>query len=410
MIASVQAQDDPDWEWILVDDASRNGQVREVLRAAAAQDPRIQVVERERNGHIVRASNDALERASGQWIVLVDHDDLLPPHALSTMATAIGDHPDAGYLYSDEDKLGPDGTHFGEFAKPDWSPERLRHQMYLGHLSVLRADLVREVGGFREGFDGSQDHDLALRVTEQAAEVVHVPEILYHWRVVTGTGTGDADAKNLASEAGLRAVRDHLDRIGQPETRVELADQPHTYRTVRTLDPSTMVSVVIPTRGDSGDEWGQQVSMVVSAVRSLLESTDHPLFEIVVVYDDVTPPDVLTDLENLAGSRLVLVRYEQEFSFSDKCNTGFLASAGDVVGFLNDDIVIQSANFLEQLCAPLAQESVGMTGAKLLYPDGTLQHGGHVYRAQELFHAYTGAPRRLWGRITTSSSTARCPA
>ena len=390
-IDSVRAQTFPSWEWILVDDLSPNPGVREVLRAAGATDGRIVVHEREANGHIVRASNDALERATGEWIVLLDHDDLLEPTALELIAEAIATAPDAGYVYTDEDKVDDAGEISGEFRKPEWSPERLRHQMYLGHLSALRHDLVRRVGGFREGYDGSQDHDLALRVTELGSPVLHVPEVLYHWRMVPGSTAGDPTAKDYASDAGLRAVRDHLDRLGRHDDRVEMSDLAHTYRTIRHLDPETLVSVVIPTRGSSGVVWGSDRCFVVEAVASLLRRTEHSLLEFVVVYDTATPEEVLTTLRRLCGESLVLVEFDRPFNFSEKCNLGFVAASGDVIVFLNDDIEVLSDSFVEQLCAPLEEESVGMTGARLLYSDGTIQHAGHAYYQDHFRHVLLGS-------------------
>lgn len=386
-IASVRAQTYDGWEWIVVDDCSTNREVRAVLRAASERDPRIVLHERETNGHIVRASNDALARSTGDWIVLLDHDDLLEPEALASIATAIAEAPDAGYVYSDEDKVDESGSRFGEFRKPIWSPERLRHQMYLGHLSALRRDLVLEVGGFREGFDGSQDHDLALRVTELGDRVIHIPEVLYHWRIVPGSTAGDPTAKDYASEAGIRAVEEHLRRIGWASDLVELA-APHTYRIRRSFAPETLVSVVIPTRGSCGLVWGEEQCFVLEAVKSLLDHTEHDLLEIVVVYDTGTPEHVLGALGRLCGEALVLVEYPKPFNFSDKCNQGYLASSGDVVVFLNDDIVIESDAFVEQLCAPLREDAVGMTGARLAYSDRTIQHAGHVYAGGEYHHVF----------------------
>lgn len=390
-VDSVLAQTFTDWEWIVVDDASPNPEVLAVLRSAAQAEPRIRVRERDSNGHIVRASNDALERATGEWVVLLDHDDLLEATALERVAEAIAGSPGVGYVYTDEDKIGPDGTLTGEFRKPEWSPERLRHQMYLGHLSALRHDLVRRVGGFRAGFDGSQDHDLALRVTELGDPVVHVREVLYHWRIVPGSTAGDTTAKDYASEAGLRAVRDHLDRVGRAQDRVEMARIAHTYRTIRHLDPRTLVSVVIPTRGARGLAWGVERCFVLDAVLSLLAHTDHGLLEIVVVYDSDTPDDVLSSLRETCGEALVLVEYARPFNFSEKCNLGYVRASGDVVVFLNDDVEIQSESFLEQLCAPLEEPGVGMTGARLTFSDGTIQHAGHSYYADQFVHTLHGA-------------------
>lgn len=392
-IDSVRSQSYRDWEWILVDDASGDADVLKVLRDAATTDPRITVIERETNGHIVAASNDGLARATGEWIVLLDHDDLLLPDALDEVHQAIASHPRAGYIYTDEDKIDDDGNLSGEFCKPDWSPERLRHQMYLGHLSVLRHDLVRAVGGFHPGFDGSQDHDLALRVTERCDDVVHIPRTLYHWRMVPGSAAGDVSAKDYATVAGIKAVQEHLKRIGLDSVMtVEPHPQiAHTYDLHRNLSPDTLISVIIPTRGTAGMVWGTHRIFVVEAVRSLLARTSHHALEIVVVYDIDTPNHVLSQLRHIAGPHLTEVPYNAPFNFSDKCNRGFLAASGEIVVFLNDDMEIVSEHFIEELCAPLIESDVAATGAHLLYEDTTVQHAGLVFQEGEFMHAYLGA-------------------
>ena len=398
MIDSVCAQSFEDWELILVDDCSPSEDVRRELRRQAQKDPRIHVIERSSNGRIVAASNDGLRAARGEFIVLVDHDDLLTVDALATMDEVLSTDPEIDYAYSDEDKVDANGVHYDLFQKPDWSPERLRAQMYTSHLSVLRASLVRDVGGFREGYDGSQDHDLVLRVTEKARKVVHVPKVLYHWRVVPGSAAGDVDAKPYAWTAGRDAVQSHMDRLGL-RAEVTFGQTQGTYAIRRFLDPTVFVSVIVPTRGSSGYVWGERRCFVVELVRSLLEHTNHGLLEIVVVYDASTPHEVLEELRDIAGDKLVLVEYTAEFNFSDKCNTGYLASRGDVVVMLNDDMQIASDEFIEQLVAPLEEPDVGMTGARLLFPDSTIQHAGHAYYHSHLRHAFMGTPAEEVGYL-----------
>jgi glycosyltransferase involved in cell wall biosynthesis len=387
-IRSVEAQTWDDWEWILVDDNSPNEATRVALRAAAARDPRIRVVEREANGHIVKASNDGVDAARGEFIVLLDHDDLLTRRALELMAAYIDADPTADYLYSDEDKVH-DGRYFQAFIKPDWSPERLRGQMYTSHLSVYRTALVREVGGFREGYDGSQDHDLALRVSERARTVVHVPRVLYHWRVVPGSAAGDRDAKPYAWHAGRRAVQDQLDRLGIDAT-AELGSLPGTYRINRRLDPSVRISIVIPTRGDEGLVWGRRRHFIVEAVRSLLEKGGHDNIEIVVVFDATTPDSVLDELAGLGAPDIQLLPFPKPFNFSEKCNLGAVSSYGDVIVLLNDDVEIESEGFLPHLVAPLFEEGVGMTGARLHFANTTIQHAGLLFDQHDLTHVFAG--------------------
>ena len=389
-IRSVREQTNDDWELVLVDDRSPSDAVRDLLRQAAAEDPRIRVLERAENGGIVAASNDAVAAATGEFLVLHDNDDVLHREALSRVARAIAAHDDVDYVYSDEDKIDPEGRHYDEFRKPPWSPERLRGQMYTSHLSVLRASLVREVGGFHDGFDGSQDHDLVLRVTERARRVVHVPQVLYHWRVVPGSTAGDAGAKPYAWEAGRRAVQAHVDRVGIV-AEVELGSIPGTYSLRRRPARPHRVSVVIPTRGGSGLVWGEPRVFVVEAVRSVLERGGLDDVEIVVVHDLDTPPEVVETLRDLVGDRLVLVPFSGPFNFSAKCNRGFVAATGDVVVLLNDDVEVAADEALARLVAPLEEPGVGMTGAHLRFADGRLQHGGHLYADGHLRHAFLKA-------------------
>lgn len=390
-IRSVQAQTFGAWELILVDDHSSDPEILPILEAAARSDTRIQVIKRAENGGISAASNDGVGAAKGEFIALLDHDDLLSSRALETMAETIQREPEADYLYSDEDRVTERGVHFGIFEKPDWSPERLRHQNFACHLSVLRTSLVREVGGFDGRYDGAQDHDLILRVTERARRVVHVPKCLYSWRILAGSTAHDITEKPYAWPNGARAVQAHMDRLGIA-SQVNLGTSDGTYRIVRSIPEDLRVSLVVPTRGSTGMVWGENRCFVVEAVRSALAKAGHASVQIVIVYDADTPPGVLAQLTELVPAEdLVLVPYGGEFNFSRKCNLGVLASDGQVVVLLNDDTQARSESWLVQLVAPLMEPEVGMTGARLLFEDGTLQHGGHVHAHGAYRHAFIGA-------------------
>lgn len=386
MIESVTAQDFADWQLVLVDDASPSPAVREVLRAAATADPRIEVIERTTNGGIAAASDDALRAATGTFVALVDHDDLLGDGALGRVAAELQRFEDVDYLYTDEDKVDENGTLSDSFHKPDWSPERLRGQMYTAHLSVLRTSLVRLVGGFRPGFDGSQDHDLVLRVTERARRIVHVAEVLYHWRAIQGSAAADAEAKPYAWEAGRRAVDEHLRRMAIDGV-AELGPVPGTYRVRRNVAPGHRVSVVIPTCGSSGVVRGERRVFVVDCVKTLLERSGLPGLEIVAVCDTPTPPQVIDALRAMGGDRITIVDFDEPFNFSAKCNVGALHATGDILLFLNDDTEVPAGASLDPLIGPLAEPGVGMTGARLHFEDGRLQHGGHVYDGGDWYHA-----------------------
>ena len=244
-IASVRAQTYAHWELCLADDASRRPDVRSILEEAAAADPRIKVVFRERNGGIASASNSALELATGELVGLLDHDDVLRPHALFAVAERVREEPDAGLLYSDEDKLMPDGTRALPAFKPDWSPDLLLSVNYVCHFTAMRRDLVEKVGGFREGFEGSQDHDLVLRVAEVGAPVLHIADVLYGWRVVPGSAALSADEKPHAWTAGLRAVEDSLRRRGL-EATANLRAEPGWYDVRYAVPGDPSVAVIAP--------------------------------------------------------------------------------------------------------------------------------------------------------------------
>src|SRR5215207_980891 len=259
MLASVGAQAFGDWEHCLVDDGSTAPHVRAVLDEAAVAEPRLQVGHRVANGGIVAASNEALALATGEFVVLLDHDDELHPDALRRADEALAATPEADYLYTDEDRIDEAGRHSSPFFKPDWSPERLRTQMYTAHMSVLRTALVREVGGFHEGFDGAQDWDLVFRVTERARTVVHVPEVLYHWRTLPGSTAGEgAGAKPWAYDAATRAIQAHCDRTGVRA----VASRDATYDGVYHLTPRRGG----PARsGRTSSDWSRRPSRASSS-------------------------------------------------------------------------------------------------------------------------------------------------
>lgn len=386
-IASVLGQRFAAWEWVIVDDASSDPAVRKVLRGAAS-DRRIRVVERIDPGGAVAALTDALTAARGTFVAEIRVADQLADDALGRLAEVLSD--DVDFAYSDEDRIDAAGTRFDGYPKPAWSPERLLGQHYIGSLAAARRSLIKEVGGYRAGFDGVEAHDLALRVTERARRVVHLPAVLYHRFGESESTAIDPAMPADAQAVGRRAIRDALTRRGIAASVIDDGHYVGHYRIVRQLDPATKVSLVIPTMGSRALVWGTEQVLVVESVRSALAMTDHQNVEVVVVYDDHMDPAVLTSLKEVAGDRLVPVRYSKPFNFSEKINVGALAASGDVVVLLNDDIRVREHGWLEQLVAPLADPAVGMTGAKLYFSDGTLQHVGHAYHSGGWGHPYIG--------------------
>ena len=375
-ISSVLSQEFEDWEWCLCDDSSTNPEISRRLSELQQSDPRIHLILRDANGGIVAASNDALSMASGEYVVLLDHDDSLSFEALKVVNELLTFCPDTDYVYSDEDKVDSDGNHFDVFHKPAWAPERLLGQNYCCHLSVIRRSLVTEVGGFREGFDGSQDYDLILRIVELAKSIRHIPEVLYHWRVVEGSTALDQFAKPYAFEAARRAVDEHLKRRN---IEAEVLTTIHGFqKIVRKLHNFPMVSIIIPSGAFSQEVWGSNRLLLNSAITSIIEKSSYPNFEIIVVLDTNKFRDDPTLQSTLQHERVVVVDYDKPFDFSDKCNVGAVVAQGDIVLFLNDDMEVISSDWLETLVGHLLDPNVGMVGARLLFENETIQSAGHT--------------------------------
>jgi GT2 family glycosyltransferase len=391
MVGSVRGQSFGDWELCLVDDCSPDPQVAALLEEAEALDPRIRVERRAENGGIVAASNDALAMARGEFLALLDHDDELHPDALLHVERALGAEPEADYAYTDEDKIDRAGRHSGPFFKPDWSPERMRTQMYSCHLSVFRRSLVEAVSGFDPEFEGSQDWDLVLKATERARAVVHVPRVLYHWRMLEGSTSGADDAaKPWAFEAGTRAVQAHLERIGMPARVTHDPDDRGVYHLESELSEEPMVSIVIPTGGQVREVRYEPVVLVSHCLRSIVETSTYENYELVVVVDTPAEPALLEELREIGGERLRLVDYDKPFSYSDKVNAGAAAARGEHLLLLNDDIEVATPNWIERMVMYSGMEEIGAVGGKLLLQDGRLQHVGVRFQNGLPGHPYWG--------------------
>jgi GT2 family glycosyltransferase len=394
---SVRRQSFGDWELCLVDDASAAPHVREILEEAA-RDERVRLRARAENGGIVAASNDALELAGGTFVVLLDHDDELHPAALAAVDAELRRNPEVDYLYTDEDKVDAGGRHAGPFFKPGWSPERFRTQMYTCHLSVLRRSLVEEVGGFDPAFEGSQDWDLVLRVTERARAVAHIPRVLYHWRTLETSAAGGGEAaKPYAFEAGTRAVQAHCDRTGvQARVERDLTDA-GVYHLEPSLRSEPAVSIVIPTGGRRREIRYEEVPVVEHCVRSVVETSTYENYEIVCVADTSVDERLLGRLQEIAGDRLRLVPYEEPFNYSAKVNVGAEHSSGEHLLQLNDDMEVIRPDWIERLVMYSSIPEVGAVGARLLFEDGRLQHAGVIFQRGLPGHVYRGFPGSFRG-------------
>ncbi len=372
-IASVRAQLYENWELCIADDASPAPHVRPILAAAAADDPRIRVVYREKNGGIAAASNSALALATGSHVGLLDHDDELSEHALYVVAAALDGDPALDILYSDEDKLDENGRRCLPYFKPDWNPDLLLSQHYFTHFAVYRRALLDRIGGFRTGFDGSQDFDLVLRAVERTApeRIRHLPFLLYHWRMIPGSTARVVGNKSYAVDASRRAIEDALRRRGT-QARVGPGLLPDFLRvTYPVPDPEPLVSILIPTRDG--------VPLLKTCVDSLFAKTAYRNYELLILDNGSVEPATHAYLEALhADARVRVIPYSRPFNFSAINNFGAKAARGELLCLLNNDVEAISPDWLTEMVGHGLRPEIGAVGARLLYPDHSLQHAGIV--------------------------------
>ncbi len=368
-IDSVVAQSYPHWTLCLVDGASTEPEVRATLERRAAQDPRIRLLHLSENLGISGNSNLALQLADGEFVALLDHDDMLAPDMLFEVAQLLNRTPDADILYFDEDKLSVDGLErYAPWFKPDWSPDLMLSTNLLMH-GVFRRALVEKVGGFNPEMDGAQDWDLALRCTERTSRIYHIPRVLYHWRAVPGSAAGDAAAKPWAIAAQARAIPAHLRRLGVQDTGVEFPT-PGTVH-LRWPPPAGKVSIIIPTK--------DKANLLAACVASILEKSTCPDFEIIVVDTGSQEQATLELYRSLElDPRVRFVEYEGQFNWSRANNLGATQARGDFLLFLNNDTEVIEPGWLEEMAGWAARPQTGVVGAKLLRPNGMIQHAGIV--------------------------------
>ncbi|MBD5654625.1 MAG: glycosyltransferase family 2 protein, partial [Candidatus Eremiobacteraeota bacterium] len=371
-IESVLAQIYPYWELCIADDASPDSGVRRVLAEYAARDSRIKLVQRPVNGHISRASNSALDLASGDFVAFLDHDDVLSADALFEVANLVERHPDADMIYSDEDKIDDSGRLTDPHFKPDWSPDSFLSRMYTCHFSAYRRELVERLGRLRPEFDGSQDYDLVLRLTEQTDRIHHIPKVLYHWRVHAASTASSGDVKPYAATAAERALTEALERRGEPGTAKARTDCSGTYVVRYDIRDARKVSVIVPTR-DHGDD-------VDRCLKSIFDAPQYDNFEIIIVDNGSTEPASLDVFERWtkADSRVRVLRYDVPFNFSRINNYAASESDGRYLLFLNNDTEVVSPDWMAAMVEQAQRPSIGAVGALLLYPDRTIQHAGAV--------------------------------
>lgn len=384
-IESVREQIYPNWELCIADDASTDATVWPFLQKLARRDRRIKIMQRVQNGGIAAASNDALRLANGNYIALLDHDDELAPTAFYHVALELNRDPQLQLLYSDEDKLDRFGRRCDPHFKPDWSPALLLSQNYISHLSVYSSEIVRKVGGFREGFAGAQDYDLALRCVEQIdpSQIRHIPRILYHWRADDSSTALFADAKPDARHSALRVVQEHLDR---ENIRAVVEPNRSIYQRVRYKLPGEipLVSIIIPTR--------DRLALLRMCVQSIFDKTDYPNYEIIIIDNESSEAETKEYLDSLGtNDRVTVCAVEGAFNYSSLNNRGVEMARGSLVALLNNDIEVTDGSWLGEMVGQALRPEVGAVGARLRYPDGTIQHGGVILGAGGIAgHAHSG--------------------
>jgi glycosyltransferase involved in cell wall biosynthesis len=373
-IDSLRGQLYPHWELCLVDDASTRADTRGVLKEAEWSDSRIRVAFRPDNGHICRCSNDALKMAQGDFCALMDHDDVLPEEALYEVAREWKAHPELDLVYTDEDKIDGTGLHFDPHFKPDWCPENLLTRNYLGHLTVIRTSVLREVGGFREGFEGSQDYDLILRITERTDRIAHIPKVLYHWRVSDQSVAGNSEAKPYAYAAAQAALSDALGRRGETG-RVEMISLAF-YDIRRTIRSPARVSLILPT--------GMHAGALDQCLLGIFRRTAYRDFEVIAVDSsggDSRIRDCLSDWSALKGSQVSAIPAEEGRSLAHGINRGATHARGDILVLFQPHLSVLHTDWMSRLLEEAQRSPVGVVGCHLIDSDNRFRHCGMILGA-----------------------------
>ena len=373
MIDSIRSQTYPNWEICMANGGAAGDTVDQAMSAFAKEDSRIQFKNIGQNLGISGNTNAALEMASGDYIILADHDDTIPVHAFYEVASAINEDRDREVIYSDEDKLDMDGgALFDPHFKPDFNPDLLTSVNYISHLFIVKKTLLDEVGGFRHEFDGAQDYDFIFRCTEKAKAIHHIPKVLYHWRCHQDSTASNPESKLYAFEAGAKAVMAHYERLGISAEKVEKGVDYGIYHTTFKISGDPLVSVIIPNKDHHKD--------LDLCIRSLIERGSYRNLEFIVIENNSTEQATWNYYEAIQKefANVRVVKWEREFNYSAINNFGVLSAGGDYLLFMNNDTEIITPRLIEEMLGFCQRNDVGAVGARLLYEDGTIQHAGVV--------------------------------
>ena len=373
LVDSLVQQSYSNWQLIIVDDASTQASTLGALESITKHDSRINITRRSTNGHISQATNDGIKLATGQYVCFLDHDDLLSPYALNELANEIAEFPKAKLIYSDEDLMSEDGERIAPHFKPDWNPELLKSHNYITHLACYQKDFLIDLGGLRIGYEGAQDYDLALRasLSLNADQIRHIPKVLYHWRMVEGSTALSSGAKSYATEAGFNALKDFMKAVNSDAT-VMHSDRDNFYKVHWPLSENLhKVSVIVPTRDG--------LEVLVPCIDGLLHNTAYSNLEIVILDNGSQKIQTLNYLKELECNKKVkVIRDEGRFNYSRINNLAVGHATGDIICLLNNDTEVIHPNWLTEMVSLAIRPEVGCVGAKLLYPDNTIQHAGVI--------------------------------
>ena len=397
-IESVREQWYGFWELCLCDDGSTRAETLAVLDEYQGIDSRIRIVRLEGNKGIAHASNRAAEMSSGEFLAMLDNDDELTPDALYEIARTLDADSSIDLLYTDEDKLDAGGSPCDPYFKPDWSPEHLHSVMYMLHLLVIRKGLFYAVGEFQAEYSGAQDYDLALRASRAARKITHIAKVLYHWRKIPGSAAEQVDAKPAALEAGRRALEDHVSRT-VPGGQVEPGKLPGLFRVRYPIIDNPLVSICIPTHDQTGEIPGRgPTNFVANIVRSIAEKTDYRHFEILVCDDGNLSPSTRRAIRDIPHRLVSYPGPYAPFNFSVKANFMFEQARGEQIVLLNDDMEVIASEWLAALLEHSQRKEIGAVGARLLFPNGRIQHVGVVIGVHGgAAHVYHNFPASLIG-------------
>ncbi len=369
-VNSVRRQIYTNWELCIADDCSVNPELRRQLVDFAEKDTRIRVRYLKKNLGIAGASNAALALARGEFIGLLDNDDVLADRALLEVVRVISRQPEVDLIYSDEDKITEQGKRYAPFFKPDFGPDTLRSYNYICHFAVMRADVVKAVGGFRQGYDGSQDYDLFLRVCDYSTRIAHIPKILYHWRAVEGSVGKDGTAKPYAYESAKKALADHLRKRGL-QGEVEDGFFTGSYHIRYAISEQPEIAIIIPTR--------DKVQVLRRCIDSVLGKTTYSNYHILIVDNNSCKQETFSYYDELKREkRIRIISYDRPFNFSALNNFAVRQVNAEYLVFLNNDTEVISTQWLEEMLGLGQRSDVGAVGCLLLYGNDTVQHGGVI--------------------------------